>query len=200
MPFPRSFGTAHSMKMSDRFSISNLDYSTWAAKMVAEGKLVEPTTNKTVIFCTAASSVSFDNVKCGVLASGTTGFQQSKEKACTFVRKAATGLTLVFQHFSNEEFCAGAQDDTCVTVIDAVFGAAGAYLDGGLADLCPQVFDEIFQLCPGGVGGTAEITLTRNDGQVFSGSVGAINFEDDTGTCPANPITDIAICQAVLAG
>jgi hypothetical protein len=62
------------------------------------------------------------------------------------------------------------------------------------------VFDEIFQLCPGGVGGTAEITLTRNNGQVFSGSVGAINFKDNTSTCLANPITDIAICQAVLAG
>jgi hypothetical protein len=42
--------------------------------MVAEGKLVKPTTNKIVIFCTAASSVSFNNVKCGVLASGTTRF------------------------------------------------------------------------------------------------------------------------------
>jgi hypothetical protein len=81
-----------------------------------------------------------------------------------------------------------------------VFRAASAYLNRELVDLCPQVFDEIFQLCPSGVSGTAEITLTRNDGQVFSGLVGAINFEDDTGTCLANPIIDIAICQAVLAG
>ncbi|KAI1669656.1 hypothetical protein L13192_07115 [Pyrenophora tritici-repentis] len=47
---PRALG----MKMSDRFSISGLDYSTWAAKMVTEGKLAEPTINKTVTIRIAA--------------------------------------------------------------------------------------------------------------------------------------------------
>jgi hypothetical protein len=67
------------MKMSDRFSISGLDYSTWAAKMVTEGKLDEPTINKTVTIRIAAGSFTLDNVKCGVLASGNDGFQRSKD-------------------------------------------------------------------------------------------------------------------------
>ncbi|CAA9960691.1 hypothetical protein PTT_14599 [Pyrenophora teres f. teres 0-1] len=193
---PRALG----MKMSDRFSISGLDYSTWAAKMVTEGKLAEPTINKTVTIRIAAGSFTLDNVKCGVLASGNDGFQRSKDAACNFILEAAGALTTFLAWQAEEELCPGADDDTCVQVLDAVFTAGGAFVNQGLDELCPQAFDEIFGLCPGGVGGTAEITLTRGDGEVFSGSMGAINFEDDTATCPANPITDTEICKVVTAG
>ena len=193
---PRALG----MKMSDRFSISGLDYSTWAAKMVTEGKLVEPTINKTVTIRIAAGFFTLDNVMCGVLASGNDGFQRSKDGACDFILEAAGALTTFLAWQAVDEFCRGANRDTCLQVLDVVFGTGGAFVNHGLDELCPLAFDEIFGLCPGGVGGTAEITLTRGDGEVFSGSMGAINFEDDIGTCPANPITDTEICKVVTAG
>jgi hypothetical protein len=185
------------MQMSDRLSVSGLSYSTWAAKMVKEGKLVEPQHNKTIHYQTAAFGFDLSNMKCGVLASTSASLERTKRESCVAVRLYAGASTNVFRGLFKNLFCQDAEADTCITMVDVLFDVSGGFVDGGLAEQCDIVMDEILAECRGGVGGTAEIVITRNDGQTFSGSVGLQNYEDDPGaTCPANPITDTEICTA----
>jgi hypothetical protein len=131
---------------------------------------------------------------------GNDDFQRSKTPACDFVRDVGGALTNGFTYIAEQDFCPGADDDTCIVIVDMLVDAAGAILDLVLVNNCPAAFDAIFVECQGNVGGPADITITRNDGQTARGFLGAMTFEDNTETCPANPITDTKICKMELAG
>jgi hypothetical protein len=192
-------GASH-LQFSDRFSISGLDYSNWAAKMVAEGKLYEPPTTRNITFRIAENSYSLTDFKCGYLASSQDRMNTVAFQGCEFIRAESFFAMKFAELLTIEEFCRGATSDTCVNIVDAGFTTVGAFVDAGFDFYCQTFFLRIFDECPGGVGGSASLTLTGDDGTVHYGSLQALNFEDDPGaTCPANPLQD-QICKVQYAG
>ncbi|KAF2848082.1 hypothetical protein T440DRAFT_491428 [Plenodomus tracheiphilus IPT5] len=206
MPLAGSVGSAvlqpngSPLQMSDRLSVSGLDYSDWADKMVAEGKLFEPSTDKNFTFRIAAASWTLTSLKCGYLASSEQRMNEVAYSGCEFMRLESKFALRFASLITIEEFCAGAVDDTCINNIDAAFTTVGAFVDASFDVFCHDMFLKIFDECPGGVGGSAALSLTADDGTVHKGSLLALNFENDPGaTCPANPLEE-SVCKLQSAG
>jgi len=70
--------------------------------------------------------------------------------------------------------------------------AAGAFVTDGLATVCPDIFEALYNNCNGAVGGTADLTLNDSQGQQTGFVEADFSASDPGATCP--PPSDTAFC------
>lgn len=184
------------MTAADRFSVSGLDYMSWANKMVDEGKMYWPNkTSYSVIEATEASaSYSLTNIACGVLVGSESSYDDGETVFCDFVAQYVSATLMGADYILKDGLCEDNED--CTMIVEIALGVAGGYLQDGVTSVCPGIFAELYSSCNGAVGGSAQISLTDSSG-TQTGTVSAQFYDNDGGaTCAAN--TDTDICQQGL--
>ena len=183
------------MTFADRFSVSDLDYDTWANKMVAEGKMYWPANSTSHVIQARDATYTIKNVACGFLGANKADYQEGETKFCNLVGQYVGGILLGAELLLKDGLCDDHQG--CLLVMDIAMGQAGAYVASGIPSVCVPMFEAVYNDCgPDAGGGSGQLTITDNKG-TQKGTIQGQFMENDNGaTCPAN--TNTFKCKAGL--
>lgn len=177
------------MTTADRFSGSDLDYMTWANKMVAEGKMYWPNNPSTLEIRASQATFSLTNIACGFIGASQPTYQEGEAKFCDLVKKYASLNLLAAEYFLQDLVCQGHEE--CSFLLDMSLEVAGGFAQDAIPSICAPIFEELYNNCHGAVGGSAQVTVSDSHG-TQTGSVQAQFYANDPGaTCPANTATNV---------
>lgn len=178
---------------SDRFANSDLSYADWSNKMVAENKMYRPNVTSFSIK-TPQATYTLSGIACGFIGASNPLYVEGEQRFCNSLQAYGSAILLEAAYLLKDGLCEDNVDCTMLIAISTI--VAGAFVSDGIANVCTQIFDELYNNCNAATGGSGQLTIEDSEGQQ-TGTVEADFYANDEGaTCPAN--TDTAVCTAAL--
>lgn len=138
---------------------------------------------------------SLSNIACGFLGGNSNSYDDGVNRFCGLVL-SYTGITLEGAEWVlNDVICQDNND--CTFIVEITMAGIYGFAKDGIPNFCPDIFEEIWNNCNGGAGGSANILVSTSSGRQ-TGVVTAQYYAHDSGaTCPASLPTDL-VCGASL--
>ncbi|KAI0123735.1 hypothetical protein BJ170DRAFT_640210 [Xylariales sp. AK1849] len=165
------------MTAADAFSKSDLDYETWAQRMVDEGKMYYPEKRsveigrsrekETVVVRHPGGGLSFraeprftltlENIICEGLGGNKADYDKGRQRFCQLNHDYASVLLMTSEYILQDFICEG-DSDACDLLITAAFISGRMYYNGAIEDDCDTLFEAVHKQC-NDLGGVAEIVI-----------------------------------------